>query len=259
VEWYREHRFDVSAKYVRGLGHERTPQTAAMFFARVHDLKPNSPPPLGALVMEDVMPVGRPTMPSRAGAGTPTVVASRDRARPRTRLPRRTNPVFPGEMARSEGDGTVQATEAPRVARVSATAPPRYSVRHEPAPRVPRRTPARSAPLRSGHRATEAGARIRLSTTVGVTPLWVNYRVELPDDLKRGASILWTDNGRPISTAPSGYCVMREVGNHKLEALIITRGDREIRLVETVKVLPKLATSRPVADTVPGGASGDVE
>jgi hypothetical protein len=75
--------------------------------------------------------------------------------------------------------------------------------------------------------------------------LWLTYSIELPDDVRRGASILWMDNGRPIGTAMAGSCVLKEVGEHKLEALIITAKDEEIRVSETVTVLPKLTATRP--------------
>ncbi|NLU22777.1 MAG: hypothetical protein GXW89_19025 [Phycisphaerae bacterium] len=58
VEWYRQHGFYVEAKLVEGLAHERTPQTAAAFFAASIGVKPKSPPPLGDLVMKDVVPDG---------------------------------------------------------------------------------------------------------------------------------------------------------------------------------------------------------
>lgn len=56
VEWYRKHGFYVEAKLVEGLAHERTPQTAAAFFASTIGVNPKTPPPLGTLVMRDVVP-----------------------------------------------------------------------------------------------------------------------------------------------------------------------------------------------------------
>jgi predicted esterase len=56
VEWYRSLRFNVEAKYVSGLGHERTPQTAAAFFARTLGVPPKTPPDLGRMVLKDIPP-----------------------------------------------------------------------------------------------------------------------------------------------------------------------------------------------------------
>lgn len=53
VDWYRQHNFDVDAKYVDGLGHERRPETAAAFFASTIDVLPKTAPPTGTLVMRD--------------------------------------------------------------------------------------------------------------------------------------------------------------------------------------------------------------
>lgn len=56
VEWYRQYRFNVQAKYVTGLGHERTPQTAAAFFASSAGVTPKTPPSLGTMVLKDISP-----------------------------------------------------------------------------------------------------------------------------------------------------------------------------------------------------------
>ena len=121
-----------------------------------------------------------------------------------------------------------------------------YTVQYKPAPRAPAVTPARTVPLRNPTVAQHEQVRIRVSATIGVTPLWISYGVDMPEELRNGSSVLWTDNGHPISTAHSGYRWIREPGEHRLEALVITRDDREFRVSETVTVLPKL-TSRPVA------------
>ncbi len=56
VEWYRQYRFNVQARYVTGLGHERTPQTAAAFFAKSIGVDPKTPPDLGTMVLKDIPP-----------------------------------------------------------------------------------------------------------------------------------------------------------------------------------------------------------
>lgn len=72
VEWYRQHGFYVEAKLVEGLAHERTPQTAAAFFASSIGVKPKSPPPLDKFVMKDVVPQGgrfRTVSPGKRSGG----------------------------------------------------------------------------------------------------------------------------------------------------------------------------------------------
>jgi predicted esterase len=56
IEWYRSRGFYVESKLVEGLAHERTPQTAAAFFARTLGIPPKSRPPLDTLVLKDVIP-----------------------------------------------------------------------------------------------------------------------------------------------------------------------------------------------------------
>ncbi len=67
VEWYRQYRFPVSAKYVSGMGHERTPQTAAAFFATAVGATPKTPPDLGQLVMRDITTDELPELSRRPG------------------------------------------------------------------------------------------------------------------------------------------------------------------------------------------------
>ncbi len=257
VAWYRQHRFDVTAKYVSGLGHERTPQTAAAYFAEVIGVEPRTPPPLGSLVMHDVMPEGPassapPKLARIPEARSPArAPVAAERTQPRSG----TNAIFPATRPAGEpAHATELAMAKPRAAAPvppppvlnSGPPPQKYAPTYKPVPPAPRRTPPRSVPLRSSNSAETSTAEVRLSTTVGVTPLWISYRVELPESIRKGCSVLWTDNGKPISTALSGYAVMRDVGEHRLEALVITPDDRELRVGETVTVLPKL-TSRPVA------------
>lgn len=247
VAWYRQHRFNVTAKYVGGLGHERTPQTAAAFFARVINVEPKTPPPFGTLVMYDI-DGGLPPLASAAPAGRTTSSLPPPLARPSS------NAIFPpatggggsdsAGAAGAVGPGTPRPSDTPLP--VSTPAPPRLTPKYTYVPQAPRRAPPRAVPPRATNSASPSGVEIRLSTRVGVTPLWVSYHAELPEAMRKGSSILWTDNGRPISTALSGYSVLREVGEHCLEALIITEDDREIRVSETVTVLPRL-TTRPVA------------
>ena len=263
VAWYRQHRFDVTAKYVEGLGHQRTPETAAAFFARVIGAEPNSPPPLGGLVMHDVAPGGLLNREGPAAIARPAESASPARLataanRPPSRsgsnaifpttrpAPTTPRPIAPAVELASATPTNLAAPVPPPAPVVSTPPAQKYFPTYKPAPPAPRRTPSRSIPLRSAA-VKPAPAEIRLSTSVGVTPLWVSYRLEIPESLRRGATVLWTDNGKPIGTAMSGYTVMRDVGEHRLEALLITADDRELRVSETVTVLPRL-TSRPVAN-----------
>lgn len=78
--------------------------------------------------------------------------------------------------------------------------------------------------------------------------MWVSLSVEMPLQLREGASILWTDNNRPISTGTfEARAILRDPGQHIIEARIITADDRRIILRENLKVLPR--TSSQPADS----------
>ena len=82
IRWYRRRRFDVEAKRVRGLWHQRRPQTAAAFFAGVIGVKPLTPSKLAPLLLEDVVfddEQPRPALADRAKAepAGPVVVRRR--------------------------------------------------------------------------------------------------------------------------------------------------------------------------------------
>ncbi len=257
VGWYRQHRFDVTAQYVRGLGHERTPQTAAAFFAQVIGVEPKTPPPLGTRVMHDIVPSGVSGASARVLARAPVKSSAAPAGGAGPASPPRTsaNAVFAANKAPAPLSGaTVQASPTPRsvgpVAPAGGSTAQPYIPSYKPAPRAPQRTPTRTVALRTGTPGEQDSIRIRVSATIGVTPLWVSYAVDMPQDWREGTSVLWTDNGKPISTAVNGYRWMREAGAHHLEALVITRDDREFRVAETITVLPKL-TTRPVAQGEP--------
>lgn len=257
VAWYRQHRFDVTAKYVGGLGHERTPQTAAAYFARIIGVEPRTPPPLGTLVMHDVMPMGASYSDTSALVRAAEARSASRIPTPADKAPARsgTNAIFPATRpTRPPAQRTELAMASPRstpplpppAVAPGSPAPQKYAPTYKPVPQAPRRTPTRSVPLRTTGSTETGSAELHLSATIGVAPLWISYRVDVPEAMRRGCSVLWTDNGRPLSTAMSGYTVMRDIGEHRLEALVITPDDRELRVSETVTVLPKL-TTRPVA------------
>ena len=75
--------------------------------------------------------------------------------------------------------------------------------------------------------------------------MWVSLSVEMPESLRRGASILWLDNDQPIGSGDfSTQSILREPGDHVIQARITTADDRRIIVRETVSVGPP-ASSRP--------------
>ncbi|MCC6418156.1 MAG: prolyl oligopeptidase family serine peptidase [Gemmataceae bacterium] len=133
VEWYRQYRFNVQAKYVTGLGHERTPQTAAAFFAATHGSTPKTPPNLGNLVMKDIPPeelskyAASPGM-RRAPAPSNTVndISTPRRPAPSGSLVLEASPPAPQRVPPAEGTRRAPPTQRP-APTVSET-PPRKTL-----------------------------------------------------------------------------------------------------------------------------------
>jgi hypothetical protein len=66
----------------------------------------------------------------------------------------------------------------------------------------------------------------------------------MPAEYLRGADILWTDNGMPIGNGPSGQKVLTHAGDHRISALVVTKGDQEYRANTTVTVLAPLTRNQ---------------
>jgi hypothetical protein len=257
VNWYQRHHFAVQAKLVSGLGHERTPQTAAAFFGLVIGEKPKSPPQLN-LVMKDIPgemlasghsssePIRRlrPSMPASV-AGEPrrlpaepsNVVFSPPIPPPtygRTAPTPKRGAVISGQPQESDRPGG--ASTAPR--RAAMPMQP-YNSSPQPAPRSPQRPEPAVVPPREGPRPPQAEGRIRIhGDTAGPAPMWVNMTAELPAVLREGASILWTADDQPLnSNTFEAQSVLREPGEHTIEARIITADDQRIILQQKVNVL----------------------
>ncbi len=77
--------------------------------------------------------------------------------------------------------------------------------------------------------------------------MWVSLSVELPTEIKDGASVLWTDNGQPIPALNSfeTQALLKQPGEHDIEAHILTPDDRKTVLRQTITVLGP--TSQPAS------------
>ncbi len=264
VGWYRRNRFDVAAKKVGGLGHERKPEVAAALFADTIGVTPKTPPDLGPLVMMDVIPDnGGWRLPPRTpraiapeSAKEPQTVARQDAAfSPPSQSPPQPAPVVTRDASSASADGTAEEsmvepatnrvlprrTETPRRPAAVPSGPGKT------APRSPERT---RPPLVFAKREQIAlpplPASIRVhGEPIGEAPMRVSLSVDLPDHLKSGTSVLWTRNGQPIPALNSfeTQVLLEEPGDHDIEAHIIMADDRKAVLRQTITVLG--ATTRP--------------
>ena len=69
----------------------------------------------------------------------------------------------------------------------------------------------------------------------------MSYTVQIPAAMRKGADILWIDNGEPMSRGISGQKTLIEPGQHKVEVLVVTKNNREYRASKTVTVLERLS------------------
>jgi len=223
VKWYRQHGFKhVQADIVLRLGHERTPQTAAAFFAKY-----SSPPinPVRPALARATLARLRLQPATFAGLSTVPIAASPPAPRPSAQP----SPVALGP------------TSPPAQARTTPAGPAGKSGPNRPAPEAsgPPANPTRipSAPARRS--AGRQRIRIFVSTRLGVAPLLVSFGLKVPPDLAGKLDCLWLDDGEPICSGLTGQKILIRPGTHTIAALIVTRDNHEIRLQTTVKVLPR--------------------
>lgn len=67
----------------------------------------------------------------------------------------------------------------------------------------------------------------------------MTFKCLLPASVARGADFLWTDNGVPICNNQTGGVPLVEPGAHRIEVLVITADERELRGGGTVTVIGK--------------------
>jgi len=118
--------------------------------------------------------------------------------------------------------------------------PPSYSLpaRTKRVTRLPK--PGTVARVRPRTRQQEPPVRVRVSSLIGTSPLWVAFTADLPPSLRDGADFLWSDNGRPFCYSQRGSTILTEPGVHRIAVLIVTKDNRELTASEKVTVLKPL-------------------
>lgn len=276
VAWYRRLGFrNLTSGVIDKYGHERMPEVAADLFAKVCGTPPRTPPTKLVRIQTDNIPAEE-----LAKAGEKIAVAPASRVvRPRDNMnyaeaPYRrnaptSNPQLIFRDTPTNGQDAAARTVPPlpdgiTPARTNQTVPPpavgeptlaaaedRYPVTRVPEYRVPPRpapdqpTPRRTPPPVQASRTVRNDIPIglNLSTTIGLTPLMINFSVNLPSGQLRNADILWTDNGEPFASGRSGQRLLTEVGKHEIAVLVITSDGMELRQSKTVTVYPRAHSS----------------
>lgn len=210
-EWYAGHGFkNCGWVLVRGLGHERTPDVAASFFAQVAGVQPRTPSE--ALARRQVIDGNAEGLAALAG----TVSRGVAKRQPALASARRSAGAEPRpdsgvDRATHELNGGVRSA-GPQDGGRSAVRP----------------TPGAAGPV-----------GIRLTSAVGIEPLNLGFSADCPPDWLRSGTFLWSLNGDPLCTGSNGQKTLTRPGEYVLELLVLTSGGVEYRASRTIRVVPQ--------------------
>ena len=227
VQWYQRHGYKNTAWIlIKDRGHERTPDLAADFLARITGVRPKRPPEV--LVQRQAIDGNAEGLALLAGKGTAFRSVPVVAARP-----------------------TVASTRF-MAGRDAAPTPPRDAmlVRPQPAPLTERDDAARAARAtkmqqRTTHRSPVS---IHVSSAIAIEPLHVGFRAICPSDWTRTADFLWTLDGEPVCSGVNGHLTLSEPKKYTLGLLVVTAQGKEYRAYRKIRVLARLsAASYPKA------------
>lgn len=206
-EWYASHGFkNCGWVLVRGLGHERTPDVAASFFAQVAGVQPRTPSE--ALARRQVIDGNAEGLAVLAG----TLSRGVAKRQPALASAGRQSPAEPRtDRTAMELNGGVRSA----------------------GPQDAGRPPARPTPGAAGP------VGIRLTTAVGIEPLNLGFSADCPADWLRSGTFLWSLNGDPLCTGSNGQKTLTRPGEYVLELLVLTSGGVEYRASRTIRVMPQ--------------------
>jgi poly(3-hydroxybutyrate) depolymerase len=229
IQWYEAHEYTQFAWVeIKDLGHERTPDTAAAFFARFAEVEPNRPPVV--LARRQAMAGnarGRALLAGAAERVEPgPVVASAPPPPSLSPGPTRARPTAPAAPAKP-GDGPLTVRSPAQAVAAEHTSPPAIPPSPPPARALPRSPVA-----------------IRVSSAIGTEPLVLAFSADCPADWLRGADFLWTLNGDPICSGVNGQKTITQPGEHTLGLLVVTTDGEEHRAYRLIRVLPHIEAAR---------------
>ncbi len=220
IEWYEQHEYPrLSWVMLNRLGHERTPDIAADFFAKVAGVEPASPPEV--LVQRQAID------------GNPSGLA-----------------LLASNFARNHRDSAPTNVRPPPLVlnqpRGASGEPARPPTAQRPL--LVAGNPASAAPSAGGAARGAAAAKPRVSiyvsSAIGVAPLLLGFSAYCPPDWHGSADFLWSLDGQTICKGVNGQKTLTDPGQYTLGLLVVTKDGQEFRDTRTINVLT-LDTSRP--------------
>lgn len=238
IKWYKEHNFRfVDGRVVIGLGHERTPQTAAAFFARVS--KPPILPVRPALAQETLARLRLIPAEFAGIAELPAaepVLSQRSPADELTRPLPLSNRVPADELSKPGKQPPAQASASPAPRpRLLPNNSPRPGNGTAPGKTLPK--PQAASAVLPAQPAVPPSIRAIANPKIGLAPLYISFDVQAPTEILQGGSCLWTDNDEPVCNSPTGQRILTAPGDHVISVVLQTRDRREYRASTMVKVL----------------------
>lgn len=215
IKWYEQHDYKNFAwVYINRLGHERTPDIAADFFARVAGVQPNRPPHV--------------LVKRQAIDGNATGLA-----------------LLAGNMKRLQRPEPARNSDSvrrrPTPERERESAPPVLVARSASRDDGRRTPPRNQRPTRQQRKASPL--RIRVSSSVGFEPLLLVYSAECPNDWYKTADFHWTLNGQSIGQGVNGQRTIAVPDDYVLELLVVTQDGKEYRARHPIRVLQNVEAS----------------
>lgn len=235
VAWYESHGYkNMYWMVIRQKGHERTPDMAADFFARITQRPPRTPPT--ELVMRQAIDGNQRGMQLMSGRlasleSSPQVAVD---------APRQTDPNFaktrpaptrtgPALSRRPAEPPTRRATATP------ARTPPASDTTFAASSGSPTPQRAPAIPAAAANRPSPLG--IRISSAVGVEPLHLDFSADCPASWYASTDFLWTLDGIPIASGLNGQKTITDPGEHVLALLAVTVDGFEYRASKNIRVI----------------------
>lgn len=227
IKWYERHDYKNFAWiHINKLGHERTPDLAADFFARVCSAEPMMPP--DALVQRQAIDgnaTGLALVAGKLGQLNRGPTQRSDRRRISSAESRRSG----SPTSRTERRPVMRASQRDRQAAAQQ-------------PRRRAETPPRSN-ARPRAASTRSQLGIAVSSAVGFEPLLLVFSAECPAEWHRTADFLWTLDGKPVAHTVNGQKTISTPGDYRLELLVVTQDGTEHRAGRQIRVLSDAETS----------------
>ena len=217
VQWYTTQGCKNMYWFIiKDKGHERTPDLAAEFFARITGTPASSPP--AVLVSRQAIDGNEEGIAFLSGKlkDIQSPPASGYTSLSSTRM----SPIN-GRVA-SGGNG---AGPYPRPAKPKET----LTVT------VPKMKSA--VPI---HTQQHNPLKIRVSSAIGIQPLYLGFSAECPPSWRETADFLWSLDGQTIGKGLNGQKTLADAGEHTLSVVVVTSKGEEFRAERTIRVLPRL-------------------